>query len=220
MLKSKTSFFIAIIVFVLPVLLYFIAKTGKNNFIGLPYYGERVIPDGDKIKDTIFYSIPDFNLISQTGEIINQKTFDDHIYVANFFFASCKDVCPKMNAKVATLYKNVLEKKFDEVKFLSITVDPENDSVPVLNEYSKKFKADPARWYFATGTKDEIFKTGMGFLLPVSIEDRTIDHSQQLLLIDKNNHIRGIYNGLEDIEIKRLKEEIKMLLYEYHQPKQ
>jgi len=219
-MRGKLSFFIAIAIFVVPLILYFLAKTGKPTYRGLPHFGERVEPNGSDIKDTIFYTVPDFNFISQNSKPVTQQTFANSIYVANFFFATCKDVCPKMNAKMETVYKNILEQEFTEVKFLSITVDPENDSVSVLNQYAKKFNASPEKWYFATGTKESVLKAGRGFLLPVSMEDSTVDHSQQLLLIDKENHIRGIYNGLDEVEIVRLNEEIKVLLYEYHKPKQ
>ena len=124
-----------------------------------------------------------------------------------------------MNAKVATVYSKIKDQNFSEIKFLSITVDPENDSVPVLSAYAKKFKADPSIWYFTTGTADDVFNTGQGFLVPVSKEDKTIDHSQQLILIDKQKHIRGIYDGLDEVELSRLKDEIKVLLYEYHNNK-
>jgi protein SCO1/2 len=215
-MKKRTSFFIAIAVIVVPILIYFLLHAGKQNFKSLPVFGEKVAPNGDDIKDTIFYTVPDFKVTSQTGETITQKTFSGSIYIANFFFASCKDVCPKMNAKVETIYAKA--KEYAEVKFISFSVDPENDSVPVLANYAKKFNADSKIWYFVTGSKDAIFKAGQGFLLPVSIEEKTIDHSQQLLLIDKQNRIRGIYNGLDDLEIKRLNDDIKVLLYEYHKP--
>ena len=218
-MKIKKSFIIAISVIIIPVLIFFVGTAGKQNFRHLPFFGERIEPNGTDVKDTIFYSVPDFKLISQTGETITQKTFDNKIYIANFFFASCKDVCPKMNAKVETVYSKIKEQKFSEIKFLSITVDPKNDSIPVLSAYAKKFNADPSIWYFATGTPNDIFKAGQGFLLPVSMEDKTIDHSQQLLLIDKEKHIRGIYNGLDEVELLRLKDEIKVLLYEYHNHK-
>ena len=218
-MTARGKFIIAISVILVPVIIFFIGSFGKQNFKNLPYFGERTAPGGGDDKDTIYYSVPGFELISQTGETITQKTFDNCIYIANFFFASCKDVCPKMNAKVESVYTKIKEQNIKEIKFLTITVDPENDSVPVLAEYANKFHADPKSWYFATGTKEEIFKTGKGFLLPVSIEDKTIDHSQQLLLIDKNKHIRGIYNGLDEVEILRLKDDLKVLLYEYRQPK-
>jgi protein SCO1/2 len=105
------------------------------------------------------------------------------------------------------------------VKFISFTVDPENDSVPVLKAYAEKLKVTGNNWYFTTSDNEQIFKIGRGFLLPVSIEDRTIDHSQQLLLIDKQNRIRGMYDALDDYEMKRLQGEIKVLLYEYSNKK-
>jgi protein SCO1/2 len=215
-MKSSRSFFIAIAVLATPILIYLIMNMGKQHYKRLPIFGEKVEPNGADVKDTIFYTVPDFKVISQTGETVTQKTFSNSIYIANFFFASCKDVCPKMNAKVETVYAKA--KEYAEVKFISFTVDPESDSVPVLAEYAKKFNADPKIWYFVTGSKEDIYKAGQGFLLPVSNEDQTVDHSQQLLLIDKKNRIRGIYDGLDEVEIKRLNEDIKVLLYEYHQP--
>ena len=216
---KRKNFYVAIAVIIIPVLLYLLGRVGKQNYNHLPFIGEKIPPNGADIKDTIFYTVPDFSVTSQTGKTITQKTFDNSIYIVNFFFTSCKDVCPKMNAKVETVYKKVLEQNFSEVKFISFSVDPERDSVPVLAAYAKKFNANPERWIFATGTKEAIVKAGRGFLLPVSMEDTTIDHSENLMLIDKKNHIRGIYDGLDEIEIKRLNDDIKMLLYEYHQPK-
>ncbi|NDC31174.1 MAG: hypothetical protein EBZ58_09625 [Bacteroidetes bacterium] len=61
-------------------------------------------------------------------------------------------------------------------------------------------------------------KIGQGFLLPISKEDKTIDHSQQLILVDKEKHIRGVYNSFDEEDMKRLNDELKVLLYEYHQP--
>ena len=215
-MRNKKTSLIAMALIVVPLLIFWLLNYSKQNFNTLPYYGEKYIPEGGKSTDTVYYTVPDFKLVSQTGDTITQKNLDGFIYIANFFFASCKDVCPKMNAKVATVYENL--KEFSEVKFISHTVDPENDSVPVLKAYASKFHADPTIWYFVTGSKEAMYHAGQGYLLPVSIEDKTIDHSQQLLLIDKSKHIRGIYDGLEDIEIRRLKEDVKMLLYEYHQP--
>jgi protein SCO1 len=214
---KRKNFFIAISVIIIPVLIYFIGKAGSQKFNSLPFYGEKIV--SEQSKDTIFYSIPDFNVVSQTGESVSQKTFDNNIYIANFFFASCKDVCPKMNAKVESVYKKVIEQNYAEVKFISFSVDPAHDSVSVLATYAKKFNADAHKWYFVTGSKDAIAKAGSGFLLPVSMEDTLVDHSENLMLVDKKNHIRGIYDGLDEIEIKRLNEDLKVLLYEYHKSK-
>jgi protein SCO1/2 len=212
---NKKTFVLALGLIAVPLLVLWVLSLGKQNFNSLPYIGEKIPPDGVNVKDTIYYEVPAFSFTDQEGKLFTEKEFDNYVYVANFFFASCKDVCPAMNAKLATVYEKM--KEFSEVKFLSITVDPENDSVPVLAEYAKRFKADPTIWKFGYGTEEAVFKAGQGFLLPVSIEDQTIDHSQQLILVDKSRHIRGMYDGLDDTEIKRLKEDIKVLLYEYSQ---
>src|SRR4051812_18006043 len=99
-MKRRKSFYIALGLIIVPMLIFFILDQAKHHVKLLPYYGERIPPDGVTSKDTIYYTVPDFKLVSQTGDTITQKNFENNIYVANFFFATCKDVCPKMNAKL------------------------------------------------------------------------------------------------------------------------
>lgn len=125
-----------------------------------------------------------------------------------------------MNAELELIYnklnsKKLEEKKYSTVKFISFTVDPANDSVSLLADYAKKFNADSKIWYFCVTSQDSLLKIGSGFLMPVSKEDKTIDHSQQLILVDKNHHIRGFYDGLNKKETERLYDELKVLLTEY-----
>lgn len=211
-MKNNKVIFIVLGLIAVPILIFYVFNAGDQKYNSLPYIGERIEPNGADIKDTIYYTIPDFKLIAHTGDTITKATLAGNIYVANFFFATCKDVCPKMNAKVETILTKLAE--YPNVKIVSHTVDPENDNVEVLADYAKKFKTENGRWLFVTGSKEDIFKAGQGYLLPVSIEDKTIDHSQQLILVDQQGHIRGIYDGLEDREIKRIKEDIKVLLYD------
>ncbi|MES2779979.1 MAG: SCO family protein [Bacteroidota bacterium] len=219
-MKNKKSFFIALGLLVAPILVYWVLSLGTHKFETLPFYGERIPPEGAN-KDTIYYTVPDFKLVSQFGDTVTQATIGKRIYIANFFFARCKDVCPKMNAKVETIYAKCNElaskkKEYAEILFVSHSVDPENDSVPVLAYYAERFGVKNRNWLFLTGSKEAMFNAGQGYLLPVSIEDKTIDHSQQLLLIDRDKHIRGIYDGLDDTEIKRLREDIDVLLNEHN----
>lgn len=211
---NKRNSLIALGLIVVPMLIFWLLNQGKQNFHTLPYYGEKYVADAQHPDDTTYYTVSGFSLIDQSGDSFTNQDLDGYIYIANFFFASCQDVCPRMNAKVETIYHTL--KEFSEIKFVSHTVDPEHDSIPILHDYSKKFNADPAIWHFVTGSKQAIYNVGASYLLPVSIEDTTIDHSQQLILIDKEKHIRGFYDGLEDLDIKRLKEDVKVLLYDYH----
>lgn len=214
---KKKGFFIATGLLVVPVVIFYMLNAGSQNFKKLGYLGERISPDGIGIKDTIYYTVPDFSGIDQSGDTLNSNDLTNNVFVANFFFASCKDVCPSMNRR---LQKKVYDrfKEFAEVKFVSFTVDPTNDSTQVLLAYSKRFNADPKIWHFVNAGNEGVFGIGQGMLLPVSIEDKTIDHSQQLILIDKAKHIRGVYDSGSDIDLKHLEEDIKVLLYEYHQP--
>jgi len=218
-MKKKKSFYIALGLLVVPIIIYWLLSLANHSFTGLPYYGERIPPEGNQ-KDTIYYQIPPFKLVSQFGDITTQESIGNRIYIANFFFARCKDVCPKMNAKIETVYSKCRElaktkPEYNEILFVSHTVDPDNDSVAVLALYAEQFGVTDKNWLFLTGSKDAIFTAGRGYLLPVSIEDKTIDHSQQLLLIDRDKHIRGIYDGLNDRDIKKIREDIDVLLYEY-----
>lgn len=217
-MKNKKSFIITLGLLLVPIFIYWLLSLANHQFESLPYYGERIPPEGAQ-KDTIYYKVPDFKLVSQFGDTVTHESIGKRIYVANFFFARCQDVCPKMNAKLETIYAKCQElaltkPEYNDILFISHSVDPQNDSVPVLAMYAEQFAVKNKNWLFLTGSKDAIFNAGQGYLLPVSIEDKTIDHSQQLLLIDQDKHIRGIYNGLDDRDIKKVREDIDMLLFE------
>ncbi|TAE80813.1 MAG: SCO family protein [Bacteroidetes bacterium] len=227
---KRKHFLLSLGIILAPILIFYILNTGKQNYMQLPIFGERIEPDGVTVKDTIYYQVPDFKVTNQRGETITQANVNQGIYLVNFFFASCKDVCPSMNRRLQQVYnemEDLAEKnrnvakdkgvKYSEtpVSVISFTVDPENDTVPVLAAYANRMGIKGNNWHFATTDKENMFKIGRGFLLPVSIEDKTIDHSQQILLIDKQNRIRGMYDALDDAEMKRLKGEVKVLLYEY-----
>jgi protein SCO1/2 len=227
---KKKHFFLGAGILIFPIVVFYLLNTGKPQYAKLPIFGEKIEPNGADVKDTIYYQVPDFKVVNQYGDTVTQRNLNDGIYLANFFFTTCKDVCPSMNRRVKRIYdemmelaakneaiakKNKVANTSTPVKFISFTVDPETDSVPLLSAYAKRFDVTGNNWYFVTAGKEAIFKVGQGFLLPVSIEDRTIDHSQQILLIDKQNRIRGMYNTLDDADMKRLQGEIKVLLYEY-----
>jgi protein SCO1/2 len=211
----KKHFFIAISILVVPIAIFFVLNQAKHSFTTLPILGERIPPNGTDIQDTIYYQVPSFQVWDQTGKQLTINSFDNSIVIASFFFARCTDVCPTLNRRLKSVYDKM--KEYAEVQFVSFSVDPINDSVEVLAEYSKRYEADPNIWHFVTTkNQEDVVKIGQGFLLPVSIEDKTIDHSQQLILMDKSKRIRGFYDSFDDSELKRLTEDIRVLLYEYH----
>ncbi|HRH65397.1 MAG TPA: SCO family protein [Bacteroidia bacterium] len=201
---------LAILLF--PVIFWLVLTRGTNHFKSLPVLGPVTV---NAQGDSVFHSIAPFSLQNQEGRTITEKDLEGKIVVANFFFATCKTICPKMNEQ----FKRVQEKYKDagRLQMLSFTVDPEHDSVAVLADYALKLGADSSLWWFLTGNKDSIYALAReSFLVPAAAGKTADDffHSQDFILVDKNKHIRGIYDGTEPNEVDTLMDEIKLLLYE------
>ncbi|MFM9944573.1 MAG: SCO family protein, partial [Bacteroidia bacterium] len=186
-------------------------KYSKTSYKKLPVMGTV-----EMTGDTTPYVVPNFSFISQSGDTITQKNFENKIYVANFFFATCPDVCPKMNRNLHLVYEKF--KKDPKIKFISHTVHPEHDSVEVLAEYAKKLKVDNTKWYFVTGRKKEIYEIAAEGYKAITVEgDKPAKfiHSEKLILVDKEKHIRGIYDSQDYKDVLRLQDDIIIVLKEY-----
>ena len=212
-MSPRWKFFAPLFVILFPVIFWLVLVRGHNTFKKLPVVGPfEIAVNGD----TVYHRIPHFEFINQQGKIISDKNLADKIYVANFFFASCKTVCPKMNEQVKRVQEAFRNVK--DINILSFTVDPENDTVAALEAYAKKMKADDSKWWFLTGPKDSIYRLAReGFLVPASLGQGAHDffHSQDLILIDKEKRMRGIYDGTVVAEVDTLIDEIKVLMKEY-----
>ena len=190
--------------------------TGKTNFIRLPYFGEKTLADNGK--DTLFHTIPSFSFVNQNGDIITDKNYDNKIYVADYFFTTCKSICPKMATELLRVQEKFAYTN-GEVQLLSHTVNPENDSVPILKAYSEMVHANTKMWNFVTGNKKELYDIARnGYLLNALEGEGGPDdfiHSELFVLIDKEKHIRGIYDGTNIKEVNNLLDDIKVLIAEY-----
>jgi protein SCO1/2 len=174
----------------------------------LPIYGDRYL---DRIThDSVDHHVIAFKMTDQLGQTVTLDTFKNKIYCANFFFVTCPGICKKMNNELERV-----QKKFagnTNVKFLSYTVNPEQDSVPALAAYAKEHEAVPYQWYFVTGDKNEIIKQArFSYNLQT---DKNLVHSQNVTLIDKKGRIRGVYGGTISEDMDRLIKDIDLLLKE------
>lgn len=199
-----------------PSVLYVFLSTGETHFIRLPYFGNKELSvDG---KDTIYHSIPAFSLVNQDGDTITEKYYDSTIYVADYFFTTCKTICPKMTTELLRVQEKFAYTK-GMVKILSHTVDPEHDSVPELKAYSEMVHADTKVWNFVTGDKKHLYELARkGYLLNALEGDggpNDFIHSELLVLVDKEKHIRGIYDGTNIKEVNELLDDIRVLIAEY-----
>lgn len=196
-----------------------VVETSRVEY--LPYYSDEsftpywITPNSDEEKS--FHKIPDFQLLNQLGDTVSQTTFDDKIYIADFFFTTCPGICLKMTGNMAKVQEAF--KDDPEVLLLSHSVTPSIDSVPVLINYAEKNGVKDNKWHLVTGDKTEIYNLGRNqyFVendlgVPKDINDFL--HTENFLLIDKNKHIRGIYNGLNRASIAQLITDIKALKLE------
>lgn len=161
----------------------------------------------------ILYDAPPFDLIDQNGERATQDVVKGKVYVAMVFFAACPGVCPAMNSKLVELQKAVPD---PDVKIISISLDPKNDKPELLNAYAAGLGADQSRWYFLTGEQETIFAAAKAFGLAAAPaeEGKMITHTQKVLLIDRQNRVRGIYDSLEVGAMEKLAEDAKVLVKE------
>lgn len=197
------------------------SQSNKSRVETLPFYDEATftphwITPNDKALDA-FHKISPFRLTNQEGVAITEETFKDKIFVADFFFTVCPGICPKMTSNMMLLQEEFLTD--DEVLLLSHSVTPEQDSVSVLKRYADEKGILPYKWHLATGTQKEIYKLGRrDYFVEESLgldkEEDEFLHTENFVLIDKNRHIRGIYNGLNRSSINQLIADIYTLKIE------
>ncbi|THF48453.1 SCO family protein [Flavobacterium supellecticarium] len=193
------------------ILLGLVLLSCTNRQQRLPFLGNPVV----KGQDTLYPKIKNFTFIDQDSITVTNKTFDGKIYIADFIFLSCPTICPKMTVEMLAVYHKYQNNP--DVAFLSHTIDPEQDTIKRLKAYSENLGIT-GKWHFVTGNKENIYKmaTESYFMTayPDAKEPGGYVHSGGLLLIDRNRHIRGVYDGTNPQETKRLIADIALLLKE------
>lgn len=201
------------------LIIFFISCKNKVNKLDvLPYYNEAsftpnwIKPKSEKLKK--FHKIKNFSFINQNGKKVTQETFKNKIYVADFFFTTCPGICPMMTKNMHKIQEAF--KDDDEVLLLSHSVTPIKDSVSKLKKYALENNIIDSKWHLVTGKKEQIYDLGRSSYFveenigePLNINDFL--HTENFVLIDKEKHIRGIYNGLNRASVNQLIEDIIML---------
>ncbi|MBP6699443.1 MAG: SCO family protein [Flavobacteriales bacterium] len=222
--KKKILILGGIGAFVLGLFLFFSPWFGltKHHFSYLPYFGPRetvvVTRNGVQMVDTIYATVPPFSFIDRYGKPFTDKHVEGKILVVDFFFTRCTTICPKMSVQMQQLQLKLDDAAYKDVVFLSHTVDSEFDTPEVLDTYARKLQADTARWKFLTGAKADIYLQGAeGYYLAAKEDVMAPDgflHSEQFVLVDKDRHIRGYYDGTTMEGMNALAADLKMLLKE------
>ncbi len=220
-MKNKSLLFSIIGVAVVVTVGVFVAYPIIKGSEPLPVYNPADINpklvDASLQGQTHSHRVGDFELINQRGKTVTQSNYEGKIYVADFFFATCQSICPKMSTQMERM-SDVFSSD-NEVMFISHSVMPEADSVPVLRDYALQYEADPAKWNLCTGTKAHIYDLARKHYFAVTTEgdggESDFIHTENFVLVDKDKRLRGFYDGTSPEEVNRCIDDIKKLKEEY-----
>ncbi|MEZ7924836.1 MAG: SCO family protein [Flavobacteriales bacterium] len=163
------------------------------------------------------HSVAEFELYSQDSVSIGLSSVEGKIYVADFFFTTCGNICPKMTTQMKILHDFYFAD--EDIMFVSHTVYPEEDSVATLRAYADKYQIDSNKWLLLTGEKEVIYDLARKSYFAVLTEgdggERDFIHTENFMLLDKKQRIRGYYDGTLPEDMIRLKKDIEILRLEY-----
>ncbi len=203
-MKNTTKFYIFFFILLIAGFLTYFKYQQDHHLHNLPIVGM----DG--------HTVGAFKFINQDGDTITEKNVEGKIRVVEYFFTTCKGICPKMNENMSKVYQ--IFKGDETVKFLSHTVDAATDTVAQMKRYSQKFEADSRQWHFLTGSKSALYQMAINDYL-INAESDTAKkvlpdflHSERFVLVDKWNRLRGrFYDGTNDGDVQQLIGDIKEL---------
>lgn len=190
----------------------------------LPFIGEHEVEfvkkaDGELIPDTVYYTLPKFSFINQDGVETSHRNYAGKVFVADFFFTHCPSICPMLSSQMARLQALTTKAGLhDDVMFLSHTVDPLRDTPDTLKKYATDLGADLSNWNFVTGSAEDIYwQAEYGYMLtafPSDSAEGGFFHTDKIALIDRQMHIRGLYDGTSTKDVDKLFEDLKLLVKE------
>ena len=193
------------------LILVLIAYSCSATHQSLPILGEKQII-GD---DTLYHTIRPFSYLNQDSIIITNETFDDKIYVVDFFFTSCPTICPKVTQQMLRLQEAFTNE--DRLNLLSLSIDYRKDSIPILKRYADKVGIDGQKWHLIQLQKDQVEKVANQYF-SIAYEDESVpggfDHSGRLMLIDQKGHIRAYCDGQDETSVTEFISKIEQLLDE------
>ncbi|HHH53611.1 MAG TPA: SCO family protein [Bacteroidetes bacterium] len=203
-MKKKLSF----IIFAIGLLFFLSCKKAPSK---LPYLGIHTV----KNNDTVYYKLPQYAFTRQDSTLFGSNDLKGKPYVAYFFFTSCPSVCPRMTQSAKRIQTS-LSKYNDKYNIVSFSIDPDRDSLSKLRSFAKKYNADLSNWHFLRGKEEKIDSIGLkGFYLGISKDKNEPGgylHSEKMILVDKEGHLRGYYSGTDAGEVKNLIHDLKSLI--------
>lgn len=207
---------------VMPFAGYFIVKYYSENTVHMP--GRYFTPDsvvvseknGKTVTDTIWHKVKNIEFTNQLGKKVSLDDLEGKILVVDFFFTRCPSICPGLARSMKRL-QDSFKKNDSIVHFISISVDPEHDSVPQLRKFADRYNANHDTWWFVTGDKKDIYDFALNEL-KAGLADTQVDsafiHTENFFLLDSSRVVRGWYNGFDTVKLAKLVRDIPLLMLE------
>jgi protein SCO1 len=219
-LKSRGIITLLLVILV-PLTGYFIVKYYSKDAVHMPrhyFYDDvqTIERRGKRVNDTIWHPAKNISFTNQMGKTVSLADARGKVLVVNFFFTRCPSICPGLTRNMKKL-QDSFKKNPDIVQFISISVDPEHDSVSKLRKFADRFDVNHDTWWFVTGNKKAIYDFAFNEV-KASIADVNVDtafiHTENFFLLDSNRVVRGWYNGLDTLKLAQLARDIPTLMLE------
>ena len=219
---NKKAILGILLAIVLPYTGYYMVKYYSEAAVQMPqrYFYDSVATtekNGKIVIDTIWHKVKSISFTNQLGKKVSIDSLHGKILVINFFFTRCPVVCPAMARAMKRLQNSFINSNDSIVQFISVSIDPEHDSVSQLRKFANRYTSNHENWWFVTGDKKEIYDFALNDI-KASIADVNVDtafiHTENFFLLDKNHVVRGWYNGLDTIKQARLVRDIPLLMLE------
>ncbi len=221
-LMNKKAILALLLAVVVPAISYLFVKFFSERDVKMPprHFFDSVAvneKNGRSTYDTIWHHVQNISFTNQLGKQVFLNDVKGKVIVLDFFFTRCPTFCPGMARAMKRLQDAFKQNDTSIVQFISVSVDPLNDSVPQLSKFANKFNVNPDNWWLVTGDKKQIYNFGLQEI-KASIADVNVDtgfiHTENFFLLDREKIIRGWYNGFDSSDQKRLVHDIPMLMLE------
>ncbi len=219
---NKKAILALLLAILMPLVGYYIVKYYSKDAVHMP--GKYYLPDsivikeknGKKITDTVWHKVKNIQFTNQLGKQVSLDDLHGKIIVLDFFFTRCPSICPGL-AKNMKRLQNSFVKNDSIVQFISVSIDPEHDSVQQLRKFADKYNVNHDTWWMVTGNKKEIYDFALNEI-KANVADPGVDtafiHTENFFLIDTNRIVRGFYNGFDTVKQSKLVKDIPLLMLE------
>ncbi len=219
---NKKALLALMLAILMPLTGYFLVKYYSKQAVHMP--GKYYLPDsvvvrernGKKVTDTIWHKVKNIQFTNQLGKKVSLDDLHGKIIVLDFFFTRCPSICPGL-AKSMKRLQDSFVKNDSIVQFISISIDPEHDSVPQLRKFADRYNINHDTWWMVTGDKKEIYDFAINEI-KANVADLGVDtafiHTENFFVLDSNRIVRGFYNGFDTLRQANLVRDIPLLMLE------